>query len=84
MFAFVNNGHMPSKAGIEMNHVDLIFNIERSRLRSTNAVFVVAILRNEFSRLAKSMRGGRAGYGAGSSFLMDFNLLSHLKLSSRL
>ena len=24
------------------------------------------------------------GYGAGSSFLMDFNLFSHLKLSSRL
>ena len=34
--------------------------------------------------ICKNMRGGRAGYGAGSSFLMDFNLLSHLKLSSRL
>ena len=30
------------------------------------------------------MRGGGAGYGAGSFFLMDFNLLWHLKLSSRL
>ena len=38
----------------------------------------------EFSQFARSMRGGWVGYGAGSSFLMDFNLLSHLKLSSRL
>ena len=28
------------------------------------------------------MRGGWAGYGAGSSFLIDFSLLSHLKPSS--
>ena len=30
------------------------------------------------------MRGGWAGYGNGSSCLMNFNLLSYLKLSSRL
>ena len=53
-------------------------------MQSTNTVFDIAILRNEFSRFARSVRGGRAGYGAGSSFLTDFNLLSHLKLSSRL
>ena len=48
-------------------------------MQSTKTVFDVAILRNEFSRFARSVRGGRAGYGAGSSFLVDFNLLSHLK-----
>ena len=30
------------------------------------------------------MRGGRAGYGAGSSFLMDFNTFSRPKLQPRL
>ena len=44
-----------------------------------NTVFCVAILRNEFSRFTKSVRGGQAGYGTGSSFLMDFNLLNCLQ-----
>ena len=55
----------------------------KEALQSTNTVFDVAILRNEFSRFVRSVRGGRAGYGA-RSFLMDLNLFSHLKLSSRL
>ena len=31
-------------------------------------------------RFARNVRGGWAGSGAGSSFLIDFNLLLHLKL----
>ena len=45
--------------------------------------FGVAILGTEFSRFARSVRGGQAEYGAGS-FLMDFNWLSYLRLSSKL
>ena len=53
-----------SEAGTEMKHVDLMFGS--------------AILRNKFLDLQKNESGGRAVYGAGSSFFMDFNLLSHL------
>ena len=62
-----------------------IFNNERSLLQSTNTIFGVAILRNEFSRFAKYLRGGQAWYGAVSAFLVDSTImLSHLKLSSKI
>ena len=41
---------------------------------SINTVFGVAILRNEFSQFARSVRGGREGYGAGFSFSHGFQL----------
>ena len=73
-----------SKAGTEMNCVDLMLYHRKKPTAIDKHCFVGTILRNKFSRFARSMRGGQAGYDAGSSFLMDFNLLSHLKLSSRL
>ena len=53
--------------------------ITQGRDYDRKILFVLTILRNEFSRFARSMRDGRAGCGAGSSFIMDFNLqlLSH-------
>ena len=64
-----------SEAETEMKPVDLMYNSDR---RNRQILFMVLpFLRTEVSRFAKSLRGGRAGYGAGSSFLVDFNMLSH-------
>ena len=68
-----------------MNHVDLkCYSNERSGLYTIEkpCFSVYTILRNKFSRFARSVhvRDVQAGYGTGSSFLIDFNLLSCLKI----
>ena len=60
-----------SKAGMEINCVD------QQRKKPTaidKYCFGIAILRNVFSRFARSRWGGRVGYAAGSSFLIGFQL----------
>ena len=51
-----------------------------TEMKHVDLMFGAAILRNKFLGLQKNESGGRAV----SSFFVDFNLLSYLKLSSRL
>ena len=73
-----------SKAGMEMNRVDLV----GRRLIKKNTIdkywFCCCHSEKRIFLNCKKYGGGWAGFGTGSSFLMDFNLLSHFKLSSRL
>ena len=40
-------------------------------------IFGGAFLRTKFSQFARNLMGGQAEYGARSSLLVDFNMLSH-------
>ena len=45
---------------------------------------VFAWRRTDFSWFTRNLKGGWVGYGAGSSFLVDFNIISHINLSPSL
>ena len=81
MFASMSSAK--SEAETEVTRVDLVFVITVKETYHNQIQFSV-LFHGEPSLFTRSWRGGRAGYDTGSSFLLDFNILSHLKQPPRL
>ena len=62
----------------EMTCVELVLWQRKKPITIENTFFSVVSQRAEFSWFMRSWRSGWPGYGAGCSFLMDFNILPHL------